>query len=859
MHSWVLLIVATLALCASVAAAFFGRRSKLIAVVLGVLVFLFVVLAFMFVTANWFTGQGIDQATLYHVTYGLDGAGFSEYSLIILGGIALLVFGAAGALACTLTLTRTRPRELRLHSQRFSIPLAFLACAINPATKDLLELGGVELSGETSHESFEAYYRRPKLSAGPSTLRNFIFIYGEGLERTYFDEALFPGLIVGLRELEARSTTFTDIRQTTGTSFTIGGIVGSQCGIPLLTASPGNSMSGMSKFLPNAVCFGDLLSRRGYHLSFLGGASLKFAGKGKFLNGHGFADAQGREQLIEQLPDPTYLSGWGVHDDSLLDLAYDKLVELSSKPKPFGLMMLTLDTHHPDGHVARRVADAKYEGGKVSILNAVAGSDRLLTAFIHRVLDSPPGKDTVIVLASDHLALQNGATARLERGERRNLFMIIDPHNPAGSRIDKPGTTLDIGSTVLHALGFQTNIGLGRDLLADEPSLRAQLPNFHASLTSWKSPISGFWGFSQLEDVVIDAAAKTIHAGGTSVLAPALITFDEDLHADVYFEFNTQSKLTDYVYRLDIGKPFLWVVDCARANGYTPIEDTRASQLCVVSGRRGAEPLLRRPVEASLEIEEDLLERVLKTTADPVTHGNQSARMVRSQLPSGLDALTSSLPSGSVFLRPKKDRADKYVKAYAQLPDVAARGIRWATAIPKEPEFYFAAPSLGTVRKSRKYSVQQLALGDDLPTIVSRHSEDMVILSLKGDFQALSSETLERLAEAGVDLRQLNRAGSFAAVLDAHAPALVEMSNDAPVALASEALKARGIDRVESAGRSAGDRSKIVIRGKDISRNHRGINIVILPKSGSRSSLYIDTHNTERLPSDVYKATLATR
>jgi len=855
MGSWILLIVATLVLATGVVSAFFGRRAKLIAVVLGVLVFLFVVLAFMFVTANWFTGQGIDQATLYHVAYGLDGAGFSEYSLLILGGIALLVFGAAGALGCTLTLTRTRPRERPLRTQRASIPLALLACAVNPASKDLLELAGVELGSDTPHESFAAHYRRPKLSAGPSAPRSFIFIYGEGLERTYFDESLFPGLIVGLRELEATSTTFTDIRQTNGTSFTIGGLVGSQCGIPLVTASAGNSMSGMSKYLPNAVCFGDLLSERGYHLSFLGGASLKFAGKGKFLNGHGFEDAQGREQLVKKLPDPSYLSGWGVHDDSLLDLAYDKFIDLSSKPKPFGLMMLTLDTHHPDGHVARRVADAKYQAGKVSILNAVAGSDRLLTAFIRRVLDSPAGKDTLIVLASDHLALKNGAAAQLERGERRNLFMIIDPRNPGGSRITKPGTTLDVGPTVLHALGFRTNLGLGRDLLADEPSLRTQLPNFSASLASWKDPISGFWGLSQLEDVVIDASAKAINAGGTSVMAPALITFDEDLHADVYFEFNTHSKLTDYLYKLKMGTPFLWVVDCARANGYTSVEGTRPSALCVVSGRRGAEPVLGQAVGASLEIEEEVLERVLETVAEPETHDRQSARIIRAQLPSGLDALTSSLPASSVFFRSKTDSADKYYKAYATLPDIAARGIRWTTAFPKqEPEFYFAAASLGVVRKTRKYVIQRLALGDDLPSLLERHAHDTVILSSRGDFEALSSDTLERLAKVGIDLRQLDKRGSFAAVLNGQGGVELAMNDRAPVTLSSDALKASGIDLVEGAGLAHGDRSRILVGGKDLSQNHRGINIVILPQRGSRASLFIDAHVTERVFSDLYRA-----
>ena len=39
--------------------------------------------------------------------------------------------------------------------------------------------------------------------------RNVVFIYAEGLERTYFDETLFPGLINKLRVLESKGTYFT--------------------------------------------------------------------------------------------------------------------------------------------------------------------------------------------------------------------------------------------------------------------------------------------------------------------------------------------------------------------------------------------------------------------------------------------------------------------------------------------------------------------------------------------------------------------------------------------------------------------------------------------------------------------------
>jgi phosphoglycerol transferase len=863
MESSALMSVATLLLFVGLLSAYLGRRSKPVAVSVATLVLVFILLASMFWVADWFTGHGIDQAVLYHLEYGLAGAGFSEYSRIILGVGASLLFALAAALTCTFTLIRTRPPKRPLPTSRASVPLALLACAFNPASKDLYQLadanGALPIFSEgdgSAQASFKASYRVPKLGANPDRRRNFVFIYAEGLERTYFDQNLFPGLITALRELEKISTTFTNISQTTGTSFTIGGLVGSQCGIPLLTSSGGNSMAGMSKFLPNAVCIGDLLSARGYDLSYLGGAALSFAGKGKFLSGHGFRDVRGREQLIGKLTDPSYLSGWGLHDDSLLDIAYERFIELSSKDQHFGLFMLTLDTHHPNGHISKSVADIKYGSGDVPILDAVARADRLLTDFIRRVHDSPEGKETVIILCSDHLALKNGASEWLAQGERRNLFMIIDPLETNPVVIDKRGTTLDIGPTVLHALGYRPSLGLGRDLLGEEISLSETLPDFKASLAAWKEPLSGFWGFSRLEDIEIRAAEKTIAAGGTTILAPALITFDDELEAEVFFEFNTrQTTLPDYVYGLPMGKPFVWIVDCDRASGYVAIEDVESStELCAIAGRRGAAPVVSQRTGASLEIDEDQLTRVLQSRARSETHEEQTSRLALSLLPSGLVALIDSLPEGSVFFHSAGDRTSKYIETYAARAEVASRGIVWTTSLPRQGKFYFAAPSLKAVRKGRTHRSRRLALGDDLVTLLERYARDVVILSLRGDMKALSAGTLEALSRIGIHLNEPARSSSFAAVLAANEPIAVAVDAKAPLVLASEALQERGIDRVESAGRKLGDYSRIIVRGQDVSPNRRGLNLVVLKKDGTRTALNIDTHETERLRSDVYEA-----
>ena len=162
MGSSALMILAVALLATSLLLAYLGRRSKPIAVTLGALVLGFVVLGAMFFAADRFTGHGIDQAVLYHVAYGLGGAGFSEYAPLMLGVVALVIIGLAAAVACTLLLTRTRPRPRVLPTSRASVLIALLACAFNPASRDLVQLaGGASLpfdwgdSGQ--HESYKQY------------------------------------------------------------------------------------------------------------------------------------------------------------------------------------------------------------------------------------------------------------------------------------------------------------------------------------------------------------------------------------------------------------------------------------------------------------------------------------------------------------------------------------------------------------------------------------------------------------------------------------------------------------------------------------------------------------------------------
>lgn len=56
-------------------------------------------------------------------------------------------------------------------------------------------------------------------------------------------------------------------------------------------------MGGMDIYLPGATCIGDILKHIGYSMTYSGGASLVFGGKGDFYRSHGFDIVRGKEEF----------------------------------------------------------------------------------------------------------------------------------------------------------------------------------------------------------------------------------------------------------------------------------------------------------------------------------------------------------------------------------------------------------------------------------------------------------------------------------------------------------------------------------------------------------------------------------
>ena len=274
-----------------------GRNTWWFAATLTVLG-LFVVLNITLYASDYFTGDGINDAVLYTLTNSLTGAGIGKYILPGVGvGVALVaVFGALGWVL--------RRRRHHPHHVGYSLAALLLALAsvdASPAFHQISEL--VKSQSREGDPDFAAYYKEPSKRIDNPQL-NLVYIYGESLERTYFDNDAFPNLTPELGKIKDQGLDFSNTMQLPGTDYTIAGMVASQCGIPLFAPFEGNASASVSSFFPQNICLGDILKNSGYENYFVQGANLRFAGKDVFLKSHGFDHLYGAEELKTTVADP---------------------------------------------------------------------------------------------------------------------------------------------------------------------------------------------------------------------------------------------------------------------------------------------------------------------------------------------------------------------------------------------------------------------------------------------------------------------------------------------------------------------------------------------------------------------------
>ncbi|WP_312953099.1 phosphatidylglycerol--membrane-oligosaccharide glycerophosphotransferase [Superficieibacter sp.] len=560
-----------------------GRNTWWFAATLAVLG-VFVVLNITLYASDYFTGDGINDAVLYTLTNSLTGAGVSKY---ILPGIGLALALAAVFCALGWILRRRRHHPHHLGYSLLALALALGSVDASPAFHQITEL--VKSQSRDGDPDFADWYKEPAKKIDSPKL-NLVYIYGESLERTYFDETAFPDLAPELNAIKKEGIDFSHTAQLPGTDYTIAGMVASQCGIPLFAPFEGNASASVSSFFPQNICLGDILKNSGYENYFMQGANLRFAGKDVFLKSHGFDHLYGAEELKTTVADPTYRNDWGFYDDTVLDETWKKFEALSQSGKRFSLFALTVDTHHPDGFISRTCTRKSYpyEGKPNQSFSAVSCSQQHVAALIKKIQASPWYKNTVIVVSSDHLAMNNTAWKYLNKQERSNLFFILRGDHPQQDLSGVKRNTMDNGATVLDILGGDNFLGLGRSSLSGE-SLSEVFLNMKEKVMGWKPDIVRLWKFpTEIKAFTVDSDKNTIAFSGTHFRLPLLLRVaDKRVEPLPESEYSAplRYQLADFAPRDN----FVWVDRCYKMGQLWSPELALSTDWCVSQGQLGGQ------------------------------------------------------------------------------------------------------------------------------------------------------------------------------------------------------------------------------------------------------------------------------
>lgn len=422
----------------------------------------------LFALGRWL-GYNFDDPTLDQILYHLY---YSDSAGVAMGRIFFWTFFAECLLfpllfaACATAFQRAASRLVAPRPSAHRLVRGMVlpsTAAVSGAVALMLQLSAFSWIG---YHFAEDRFANEYVPAEPGRLtarapKNLILVYVESLEETYGDARLWGrDLLQPLRSIGG--TSFASYRPAPGATWTIAGMVATQCGVPLRVASPLDFRAGSAfgpAFLPGARCLSDILHGMGYRNVFLGGAPSSFAGKGRFLRDHHYDEVYGREEWEKRGLSREAFNFWGLYDEALYAQAKAKLAQLHRSGQPFNLTLLTLDTHNPDGFLSpgcRRRGVARFEA-------LVECASDQLAGFLRFVEQGGYLEDTNVVVIGDHLAVHNAVDATLRQARERRIYnrFIARDLPPKNTEVILP---FDLFPSILEFIGIDVEggrLGLG--------------------------------------------------------------------------------------------------------------------------------------------------------------------------------------------------------------------------------------------------------------------------------------------------------------------------------------------------------------------------------------------------------------
>lgn len=406
-----------------------------------------------------FTGRGFTDEVFFHFELESARIAIKEYPLIIFG---FLGFSVVFTTLVHLLINRNvyqPPRYipwLAVLLSLFLIPQSTLG-RLSKSLQEFLNSTPVHVSPENIQKLMQAgvindinLTTKFKLQSTASERpKNLILLYLESFNQGLLQLEDYPGLTPNLNRL---SQGFTSLDLLSSAYITIEGIISSQCGTMLPMDAENNTFLRNGQLMKNLPCLGDVLKKAGYQQHYLGGALMEFAGKGRFLETHGYDHIKGwkywQEAGYEQEKDV-----WGLSDTTLFEEAIKTIKEASNNP-PYNVTLLTLGTHLP-GYIY--AGCEKYADSADPFINAIHCTDKLVGDFVSRLEAEHLLDSTVLMVVADHGVFPTPKITALFGNEVENRKLLAFTNQPLNQK-SKTLAEYDLAPTILDLLEIQHNV-----------------------------------------------------------------------------------------------------------------------------------------------------------------------------------------------------------------------------------------------------------------------------------------------------------------------------------------------------------------------------------------------------------------
>jgi len=334
---------------------------------------------------------------------------------------------------------------------------------------------------------YQTEYADPKTTqvTFPEEKRNLIYIYLESMETTFLSKeeggGISANVIPEISTLAQENVNFspTDgvggLMSTSGTTWTIGALIGHSAGVPLKTPPDigGNDYGKDGIFLPGLTTITDILCDNGYYQVLMVGSDAYFGGRKQFYLAHGMDTIYDYYTAIEDgiIPEDHYV-WWGMEDKYLYEYAKQEITEISAKDQPFAFTMLTVDTHHIGGYVCELCGNERSEQYE----NVYSCASKQVNEFVEWIQKQDFYENTTVVIVGDHPSMDADYFTRNMDGTyiRRVYNCIINSAVEPVKEKNREACTLDMFPTTLAAMGCTIKgerLGLGTNLFSDRATL----------------------------------------------------------------------------------------------------------------------------------------------------------------------------------------------------------------------------------------------------------------------------------------------------------------------------------------------------------------------------------------------------